>query len=166
MKAGAHLILAHSPDCYVTHAREAVRHYKDLYTETETQLRWKGQRVAVAERVLEKAEQDAKDLAENPLTEEEYEEQMREFSDAMDEQMDAWKKFELEGGSEESDDEKEQEGAGSSGTRHSDGSSGTHSGGSTVEDAVEGPESQPMASESQATAATSFGLEPTPETEE
>lgn len=58
---------------------------------------------------------------------------MREFSDAMNERMDAWKKFELEGGSEENDDEKKQEGAGSS---------GVHSGGSSGEDAVEKPESQ------------------------
>lgn len=79
------MILAHSPDCYVEHGREAVRLFKDLETDTDEQLRFKESCVAYAEEVLKKAEDDYEECVNNPLSEEEEEEQLRKFSDHMDE---------------------------------------------------------------------------------
>jgi hypothetical protein len=64
-RAGAHLILAHSPDEYVFHAKEALRLYELMYTDlpqmvepTEKQLTDKAHFVAEAQRVLQKTEED------------------------------------------------------------------------------------------------------------
>lgn len=94
--AGSHLILAHSPDCYVHHGREAVRFYKQLKEETPVQAENKAELVAYAEKVLEKAERDKAALDAKPLTEEEYDEHMNEFYKRQEEMEEAWKKFELE----------------------------------------------------------------------
>lgn len=108
-RAGSHFILAHSPDCYVHHGREAVRLYKQLKVETPSQEKHKAGLVAWAEQVLEKAERDAAELAANPLTEEEYQEHMEEYYKRVEEQEEAWKKFELEGEPEEGVEEKPEE---------------------------------------------------------
>lgn len=100
-RAGSHFILAHSPDCYVHHGREAVRLYKQLSEKTPEQAENKAGLVAWAERVLAKAERDAAELAANPLTEEEYQKHMVEYYRRMEEQEENWKKFELEDYAEE-----------------------------------------------------------------
>lgn len=75
--ASAHLILAHSPDDYVYHAREALRLYELLYTDlptgrppTENQLASKEALVTDAKRVLEKALQDEEEYAPDEMDEE------------------------------------------------------------------------------------------------
>lgn len=63
-KAGLHLILAHSPDEYVYHAKEAVRLYQSLYTPDEEQTITTNQKksrdtlLAGAQRVLRECEAD------------------------------------------------------------------------------------------------------------
>ncbi|KAK0347904.1 hypothetical protein LTR91_023937 [Friedmanniomyces endolithicus] len=64
-RAGAHLILAHSPDQYVHHAKEALRLYEALHVDsesepTEKQRRSKATLIAAARAALKKAEADAK----------------------------------------------------------------------------------------------------------
>lgn len=77
---------------------------------------------------------------------EEFDEQMREVSSAMGEQIDAWKVFEIEGGKNNEQANKKDEG-------DAEGVSGSSSGDTVAPDSQQ---SQPVASMSQRTAAASF----------
>ena len=63
-KASCHMILAHSPDDYVFHAEQAVKLFKELYSDPteppdEDQRRSQEKLVASAEKVLRQAREDA-----------------------------------------------------------------------------------------------------------
>lgn len=88
-QAGAHFLLAHSPDCYVEHAREALRIYEKIKTHCDGDTRWAEERVAAAETLLREAEEDKKKYSE-PMTDEEYDQAMIEASDAKYQADQAW----------------------------------------------------------------------------
>ncbi|TPX08653.1 uncharacterized protein E0L32_009842 [Thyridium curvatum] len=88
-QAGAHFLLAHSPDCYVEHAREALRIYEKIKTHCDGDTKWAEERVAAAETLLREAEEDKKKYSE-PMTDEEYDQAMIEASDAKYQADQAW----------------------------------------------------------------------------
>lgn len=95
-KAGAHLILAHSPDEYVAHASEAVKLYESLYEgrdpPTKKQKKSQDTLIAAAKKVLRKALNDAMEFGggEGKLDMEELQEDidanLQEFARLQDEE--------------------------------------------------------------------------------
>ncbi|TPX06735.1 uncharacterized protein E0L32_002231 [Thyridium curvatum] len=77
-QAGCHLILAHSPDCYVQHAKKAVELYHLIRTTTNEDIEHRDRLIKLAEEVLEKAEHDHAIYSSQELTEEEYNTAMEE----------------------------------------------------------------------------------------
>lgn len=88
-QAGAHFLLAHSPDCYVEHAREALRIYEKIKTHCDGDTKWAEERVAAAETLLREADEDKKKYSE-PMTDEEYDQAMIEASHAKYQADQAW----------------------------------------------------------------------------
>lgn len=83
-RAISHLILAHSPDRFVHHAEKAVEYFTPLAAGGDPTVI--GHWLPRAKKALENAKADQKYIDENPLTEEEYHEQLDAYLKAVDEE--------------------------------------------------------------------------------